>query len=49
MTKNELNFTLQDFCYRPILGETCLVTSPMEYWQDDLTKLEADTDPKVTA
>ena len=47
--KNGINFTLDDFCYKPILGEGCLVTSPMEYWQDNLTTLLDTPDVKYTA
>ena len=28
-TVNHMNFTLNDFCYKPISGEGCLVESPM--------------------
>jgi len=28
-TVNEMDFTLNDFCYKPISGEGCLVESPM--------------------
>jgi hypothetical protein len=31
---NGMNFTLNDFCYKPITGEGCLVESPMQYFQD---------------
>ena len=44
-----MTYKLDDFCYKPISGEGCLVTSPLEYWQDDLNKLMADVDPKITA
>lgn len=43
------NYTLDDFCYKPISGKGCLVTSPMEYWKRDLDKLMNDKDVKVTA
>jgi hypothetical protein len=44
-----MTYKLDDFCYKPISGEGCLVTSPLEYWQDDLDKLMADEDPKITS
>lgn len=47
--RNNINYTLNDFCYKPISGEGCLVTSPMEYWQDNLTTLLETDDVKVTA
>ena len=28
-TVNNMNFTLDDFCYKPISGEGCIVESPM--------------------
>ena len=40
-TFNGMNFTLDDFCYKPISGEGCLVESPMQYWQNDLDTLLA--------
>ena len=42
-------YGLEDFCYKPISGQGCLVTSPLEYWRRDLEKLKADPDVKVTA
>lgn len=33
-TLNGMNFTLNDFCYKPISGEGCLVESAMQYFQD---------------
>lgn len=33
---NNLNFTLDNFCYKPISGEGCLVESAMQYFHDDL-------------
>ena len=35
-TVNGMNFTLDDFCYKPISGEGCLVESPMQYFLNDL-------------
>mmetsp|Transcript_30122 Transcript_30122/g.29400 ORF Transcript_30122/g.29400 Transcript_30122/m.29400 type:complete len:168 (-) Transcript_30122:285-788(-) len=53
---NNFIYTLDDFCYKPISGEGCLVTSPLEYYQDDLEKVEAidmtegsPTNPKTVA
>ena len=44
-----MTYSLNDFCYKPISGQGCLVTSPMEYWQDNLDTLLADPDPKYTS
>jgi len=42
-------FNLSDICYKPITGNGCLVTSPMEFWLMNLTDMWADTDYKETA
>ena len=42
-------YSMDDFCYKPITGEGCLVTSPMGFWQMDLNKMLADEDVKKTA
>lgn len=39
----------EEFCYKPISGKGCLVTSPMQYWQTNLTRLLADPDVKKTS
>ena len=44
-----MTFSLDDFCYKPISGKGCLVTSPMEYFQDNLTTLLETEDVKVTS
>ena len=49
MTYKGQKYTSDKFCYKPIFGKGCLVTSPMEYWQMNLTALRADKDVKVTA
>lgn len=47
---NNLNFTLNDFCYKPITGEGCLVESPMQYWKMNITELNLpSTDVKETS
>ena len=35
----ETNFTLQDFCYRPVPKGDCLIKSAMQYWHDNKTAL----------
>lgn len=39
---------LQDFCYKPIKGKGCLVTSPFQYWLGNETLLQTDPDIKLT-
>ena len=34
-------FSLNDFCYKPISGEGCIVESPMQYFHDNLDSLSA--------
>ncbi|KAL3657392.1 hypothetical protein V7S43_017711 [Phytophthora oleae] len=49
-SQDEANVTLQleDFCYRPIKGKGCLVTSPFQYWLTNSTLLQQDPDIKLT-
>lgn len=39
---------LEDFCYKPIKGKGCLVTSPFQYWLGNVTLLQTDPDIKLT-
>ena len=42
--KTEVNgkdYMVDDFCYKPITGKGCIVTSPMQYWRSDLQALLA--------
>ncbi|KAF4315126.1 hypothetical protein BBO99_00009436 [Phytophthora kernoviae] len=43
-----VTLSLEDFCYRPIKGKGCLVTSPFQYWLSNRTLLEQDPDIKLT-
>ncbi|KAG7391573.1 hypothetical protein PHYBOEH_006657 [Phytophthora boehmeriae] len=43
-----VSLTLEEFCYRPIKGKGCLVTSPFQYWLSNRTLLEQDPDIKLT-
>jgi len=43
-TVNDMEFTLDDFCYKPISGEGCLAESPMQYFHMNLDELN---DPAV--
>ncbi|OWZ10845.1 Patched family protein [Phytophthora megakarya] len=40
--------TLEDFCYRPIKGKGCLITSPFQYWLTNSSLLQRDPDIKLT-
>ena len=43
------HYEIGDFCFRPITGEGCMVTSPTEFWKMDLEEIQKDADPKKTA
>jgi len=45
---NGQEFGLDDFCYKPISGEGCLVESPMQYWKNNKAAMDA-SNPKETA
>ena len=49
VTYNSQVFNISDVCYKPITGEGCLITSPMEFWLMNVTDLYADQDIKGTA
>jgi Niemann-Pick C1 protein len=36
---NNMDYKVDDFCYKPITGAGCIVTSPMQYWHKNLTRL----------
>lgn len=47
---NGQTFTMDDFCYKPISGEGCLVESPMQYFKANLDTLnDPSVDPKIVA
>ena len=49
-TMNGMEFTLDDFCYKPITGEGCIVESPWQYFKSNYDYLnEPTTDPKTVA
>ena len=39
--EHKTGFSLNDFCYKPISGEGCIVESPMQYFHDNLDSLSA--------
>ncbi len=43
----ETNYTLTDFCYKPISGKDCIVTSPLEYWKSNYTMLNSESEAKI--
>ena len=45
---NGVTIQHDDFCFKPISGKGCLVTSVMQYWQTNLTRLLNDPDIKET-
>ncbi|EGZ29432.1 patched family protein [Phytophthora sojae] len=46
--QGKVTLSLEDFCYRPIRGKGCLVTSPFQYWLGNASLLEGDPDIKLT-
>jgi len=46
---NGRTYMLDDFCFKPITGKGCIVTSIMQYWKDNLTAMENTPEPWVTA
>jgi Niemann-Pick C1 protein len=45
---NGRDYKVDDFCYKPITGKGCIVTSPMQYWRSNLTALlEEENDLNV--
>lgn len=42
-------FSIKDICYQPIGDESCLITSPMDFWKMNYTKMVEDSDIKITA
>ena len=42
-------YTVDYFCYKPVTGKGCFISSPMDYWKMNITKLEDDPDIKYTA
>lgn len=42
-------YGLEDFCFRPITGEGCMITSPMGFWKMDYDQMVKDEDVKFTA
>jgi Niemann-Pick C1 protein len=45
---NGIQYKVDDFCYKPVTGKGCIVTSPLEYWRANLTRLQ-NSDVKLTS
>jgi Niemann-Pick C1 protein len=45
---NDVEYEVLDFCYKPITGKGCIVTSPMEYWRANLTRLQGSDVKKAS-
>ena len=43
------NYTVNDFCYKPVSDQGCLITSPMDFWKMNLQEMINDTNIKETA
>ena len=43
------NYNIDDFCFKPITGEGCLIPSAMDFWKMDLAEMKKDKDVKFTA
>lgn len=42
-------YSVKDLCFKPIGNKSCLIESPMDYWQMDSALMLADPDIKRTA
>ena len=40
------NYTVNDFCYKPVSDQGCLITSPMDFWKMNLQEMINDTNIK---
>lgn len=49
ITYLDQSYNLSDLCYKPISTQGCMITSPMEFWKMNLTKMLDDPDVKNTA
>lgn len=44
---NGMQFTLDDFCYKPISGEGCIVESAMQYFYNNQTILDSMNNEQI--
>ena len=49
VTFQEKNYTVDDLCYKPITGKGCMITSPTNFWKEDIEAMRKDPDVKETA
>lgn len=45
---NGKEYTLNDLCWRAFLDGECIIQSPMNYWQNNIERLQKDPDIKAT-
>lgn len=43
------DYTVNDFCYKPVSDQGCLITSPMDFWKMNLDEMKKDPNIKETA
>lgn len=43
------NYTINDFCYKPVSDQGCIISSPMDFWKMNLNEMKNDQNVKETA
>lgn len=43
------NYSVNDFCYKPVSDQGCLITSPLDFWKMNLDQMKKDPNIKETA
>ena len=43
------NYTINDFCYKPVSDQGCIISSPMDFWKMNLNEMINDQNVKETA
>lgn len=43
-----ISYTVDDFCYKPISNEGCIITSPLDYWKKNKTLIMETDDLQKT-
>ena len=49
LNHNNKLYTVDDYCYKPVHGKGCFISSPMDYWKMNITAMLDDPDIKTTA
>ena len=44
---NGMNFTLDNFCYKPISGEGCILEGPLQYFKSNFTYLLSKSNEQI--